>query len=326
MLKDSSSNSPNVSRVQSPCSYRWSFQRIDYFTRQPIGKVHNYTKHEETTFENNFRRGISQIEWSGNITSFSHAAQICENGNMYRVRRDIIQKKNVPRRYKCLALHNSHFVEDTIITDCLALSVNTHITNVIAGILKEGRSIKQELQSIRLVEELQGMADKDSVSIGCQCIKIYTRDSFLPKSLNRFLRKRDRTKIDTLGPFCKILYSQFNKHQPCVDSLIVYRGEWLSGRDLRAYKRGVCKQSYHWLGFTSTSTSYEMAQTFTQNAYFIIRLEKIYNDGRALNIQKHSNFPEEDEVLLRPGVEFSIEKFEYHQSTGVHTFYLTAYI
>jgi hypothetical protein len=104
--------------------------------------------------------------------------------------------------------------------------------------------------------------------------------------------------------------------------LKLYRGEHLRASALRAYKRGNGKGLYQWLGFTSTGRSQKLAEICTRNALFIIRLEKIYNDERALDVRMLSKFEEEDEVLSKPGVEFSIDKFDYDKDLNMHTLFL----
>jgi hypothetical protein len=208
----------------------------------------------------------------------------------------------------------------------LASSVNTSISAVTAGIRFEGGLNNKKLEAENLAKYLEELNETDIEIVGLRCIHLYTRPSFLSGALNKFRPTRDYSKIDTLGPFCKILLSQFNKYQSDIESLKVYRGENLRVRDLRAYKRAKGKESYKWLGFTSTSRDREIARMRMRNAFFIICLDKRYEDGRALHIHKLAQFDEEDEVLFRPGVEFSIDRFEYDEDSKINTFYLTAYI
>lgn len=319
-------NTPNSTRASSQ-SPEWSHQEIDYHTKKPIGPVQLYARDEEVVLEQAFRQQPSMVELGNATISFSEGLHISDDSSIHRVNRSAIKKGKLRQRHKHLAFYNRQIaVEDPIIVDCLAPSIDDSAANIIGGILKEGVLQNLESQARQLVQKLQATDENNNVLIGLAVIKLYTNASFLPESLDKFLRERDYSKVNTLGPFCKLLYAQFNKYQSNVDSLKVYRGDYLCSRDIRAYKRGIGKKSYRWLGFTSTSTSEEVAQKFIQNAYFIIGLEKIYNDGRALYIGKLSNFPDEDEVLLRPGVEFSINKFEYNEETKINTFYLTVYI
>lgn len=277
--------------------------------------------------ERAFHRESSIVELDGALISFSHGLQVSKDNNIYRVNRHMVKRDKLRRRYTHLACYNCQSAyENPFIKDVLDASVDISIANVVAGILKEGSLRNQELKAEDLVRELRGSGKNDTVLSGLECIKIYTSPSFLFKSVNKFLRERDYTKLDILGPYCKLLWSQFNKYKANLNSLKVYRGDDLRAHDLRAYKRGVGKKPYQWLGFTSTSKSEETAKAFRRNTFFIIRLEKVYTDGRALDIQKISDFNEEDEVLLRPGVEFTIEKFEYDENMKINTFYLTAYI
>lgn len=253
--------------------------------------------------------------------------QVCDNEGLHQVYRNIPKVKRLRRRHKSLAFFNPQFdINDPIITCCLEHSVSTSLSALIVGIRKEGSLIGQKLQADNLVKELEKIHEMDSVSIGLRCIHLYTKSSFLFKILNKFLHERDYNKIATLGHFCKILYLQFEKCRTNIDSLKLYRGENLRTHELRAYKRATGKGSYQLRGFTSTSKSKDIAEKFVRNALLIMRLEKRYNDGRALDISKLSQFQEEDEVLLRPGVEFSIDKYEYDENKKVYTFYLVVNI
>jgi hypothetical protein len=133
-----------------------------------------------------------------------------------------------------------------------------------------------------------------------------------------------------LGPFVKLVYSQFGKYRlepDKAESLMVYRGAKLNSAELRAFRRGTGKKSFHWLEFLSTSKRLEVAKLFVKNALFIIRLHKLYGDGRAMEILRISQFDEEEEVLLRPGVEFSIKRCICDdEEKKNYTFHLDVYI
>ncbi|CAF2629424.1 unnamed protein product [Rotaria sp. Silwood2] len=169
--------------------------------------------------------------------------------------------KRLRRRHRCLAFYNAKSsIKDPIITACLDSSVDTSISAVIAGIRFEGRLNGKELEAENLVQNLVNLSETDIQLIGVRCIYLYTRPSFLSGALNKFLRTRDYNKINTLGPFCKVLLSQFNKYPSVFEILRVYRGENLRAHDLRAYKRAMGKGSYQWLGFTSTSRDRQIAE------------------------------------------------------------------
>ena len=319
-------NTPNSPRAGSP-DLQWSREEINGSNQKPTGQVQNYAKDAEMILELYLRQESSTFELGNGLISLSHGMELSENGDTYLVKKKIIQEKSLRRRHKNLAFYSeSSSTRDPIIESCLAINrINSSIGNVLDGILKEGILQKQEARAQNLVQKLQRLDVNDTEAIGLECIRLYTSNSFLSRSLNEFLGQRDYNKLDTLGPYCKLLYSQFEKSRCNVGSLKVYRGDYLSEQDLRAYQRGIGKKSYQWRIFTSTSKNSDLAKIYIDNAYFIIRLEKMYNDGRAIDIQKLSNF-DEDEVLLRPGVEFSIESYECNESKTVHTFYLTAYI
>jgi hypothetical protein len=303
------------------------YRPFSYPSEETIERWYSYPKDEELAIERVYRSQSSEIELNEKLINFDYGMQIDESGNVYPVKRNTPKTRRIRRRHRCLAFYNAKsFIEDPIITSCLAPSVNTSIWALIAGIRHEGSLNRKESEAEDLIQNLKNLKETDTQLIGLRCIYLYTCPSFLAGALNKFLRTRDYSKIDTLGPFCKVLLSQFNQYSSDFESLKVYRGENLRARDLRAYKRAVGKGSYQWLGFTSTSGNREIAEMRIRNAFFIICLEKLYNDGRALSIKKLSEFHEEEEFLFRPGVEFSIDGFEYNENSKIYTFYLTAYI
>jgi hypothetical protein len=108
-----------------------------------------------------------------------------------------------------------------------------------------------------------------------------------------------------------LLFLHFKEYPLQVDNLVVYRGVNLQPEDIRAYQQAAGNGILRWYGFISTSKSRKVAEFYNANTLMEIHLNKRYpNDGRAVDIGVLSQFPEEEEVLLRAGVEFCVEKVE----------------
>jgi hypothetical protein len=237
----------------------------------------------------------------------------------------IRQKWNVEQQSKeSAAFYSSTLSDQTpLISKCLALDANISI--VANGIRHEGAIIGKPIEANYIANELEQAANNDKSIIGLQCIHQYTRSSFLSTSLNRFLCNDDFSKVDILGPYLKLLFLHFKEYPIHVNEMKVYRGVNLSSQDLYAYQQAENKGKFRWFGFASTSKSRKVANFYDTNTLMIITLNKHYaNDGRAVDIAALSQFPEEEEVLLRAGVEFCVEKIELGDEQEKHLLYIKA--
>jgi hypothetical protein len=112
------------------------------------------------------------------------------------------------------------------------------------------------------------------------CAQFYTRNSFLYPRVNRYLREPDHADVETgrnLGLYIGLLresscvwhrQSPVSWHHPKA----VYRGASLPPDVIIDYARHAI-QAVRWQGFTSSSTSVEVALRFQRNALFEISLQ-----------------------------------------------------
>ncbi len=212
-----------------------------------------------------------------------------------------------------------------IITQCL--QVDDSIAAVIAGIRREGTILGQVPTANCIATEVEEKANNDDSMIGLHCMHQYTSPTFLSKSINKFLREEDSSKVETLGPFVKLLFSHFKEFPLKEDNMTVYRDLELDRSQIRDYRRYAGKGTFRWLGFSSTSKRQGVAEHFKGNTLMIIRLKQLYpDDGRAADIENLSWFPQEEEVLLRAGVEFSIEKVVHDREKKKYYICIDAYV
>ncbi|CAF0914966.1 unnamed protein product, partial [Didymodactylos carnosus] len=150
--------------------------------------------------------------------------------------------------------------------------------------------------------------------VGQGCIHLYTMNTFLYSQINRFLREADEAEVETYAPFVRLLHWYFD-HSSSIEihSINVYRGMQLSQPIIEDYKEAAKRgESYRWAGFSSTSRCRDVAEFFGNNTLFIMYLRKLHQkEKKAVDISRYSQFPDEEEVLLKAGVEYTIEKVEY---------------
>jgi hypothetical protein len=89
------------------------------------------------------------------------------------------------------------------------------------------------------------------------------------------LREEDLSKVDTLGPFCDLLWNSLSseglksKYQFTGS---VYRGATLEPEEIDAYRNSIKKAPKEWLGFSSTSKARALAELYSGNTLFIINV------------------------------------------------------
>ncbi|CAF4402512.1 unnamed protein product [Didymodactylos carnosus] len=121
------------------------------------------------------------------------------------------------------------------------------------------------------------------------------------------MRNEDLSKVDTVGAYCNLLYSND------APELTLYHGCTLTNEMIEDHKRTVGKQ-IDWLSFTSTSKSRQQADQF-ENTLFIIHLSGDgYYSGHQKGISSLSNYPQEEELLLQPGVPLYLDKVDYNDN------------
>jgi hypothetical protein len=136
-----------------------------------------------------------------------------------------------------------------------------------------------------------------------------------------------RNKIETLGPFAFLIHyylSYENVHRRT--GTTVYRGAQLTDEMIAEYQQVAqnkdSRRSFQAL--TSCSRNRAKAEQFG-NVLFILN-PKTRTSYRTLNmdISYLSAYPNEEEVLIRPGRSFEIEHVEYDKTKKKHLIYLTS--
>ncbi|CAF2501878.1 unnamed protein product [Rotaria sp. Silwood2] len=202
------------------------------------------------------------------------------------------------------------------------------------GILHEGKLAGKQCEAKWIVQQLEKVKDKTKKEIGECCIYLYSLESFLYKILNQTMRLIGdknhenvwRSKVETLGPFAFLLYyylSYENLNQRT--NTTVYRGAQLTDKMIAEYQyvaqSNDPRRSFQ--AFTSCSRSRAKAEQFG-NALFVLNAEnRISYSTLNMDISFLSAYPEEEEVLIRPGRSFKIESVTFEKTKKKHVIYLT---
>jgi hypothetical protein len=205
----------------------------------------------------------------------------------------------------------------------LDISLPATVEQAAKGIIVEGEKLELFCEAQWLAKQLRKYKHKEQGEICKNCLSLYTRESFLYKLVNKTLREDDRTKIDTLGAFCYLLF-----YCPATEQLmeyhykgLVYRGLNLELSDIEAYKNAINTGYKCWLGFSSTSQNRKKAEGFG-NTLLIIDIKYAID---SLDISSISVFPEEEEVLLSASQLFKVDKVEYNENTKQYEIYISVW-
>jgi hypothetical protein len=172
------------------------------------------------------------------------------------------------------------------------------------------------------------------------CAKLYTKDCYIYRVINTALRGDDRTKLNTLGPYCYLVYNYIGQHvkdylsirhrlqeilHPTESrSMIVYRGDYISRETIEEYRQAAGDNSkyFKWLPFVSTSLDRDVAESFGCNVLYIIELQRYLSNDQFANLKINTYKQSEEEILLRPGVRFRVDKVKFDGVTGRQLVYI----
>jgi hypothetical protein len=199
--------------------------------------------------------------------------------------------------------------------------------------------IVQRLNKVK--DETFGKKDKKRIKkLQDCCVKLYTKDCYIYRVVNTALRDDDRTKLDTLGPYCYLVYNNIGRdlkdylsirhrlrqavHPTESRSMEVYRGDHVSREIIEEYRQaaGDNNKYFKWLSFVSTSLSREVAERFGCNLLYIIELQRHLTNDQFTNLQRYAFIEDEQEILLRPGMRFRVDKVKFDDETGRQLVYI----
>ncbi|CAF5118411.1 unnamed protein product, partial [Rotaria sp. Silwood1] len=107
--------------------------------------------------------------------------------------------------------------------------------------------------------------------------------------------------------------------------MTLYRGDRNSDNAVEEYRRaaGDCSKQFKWLPFVSTSYDRAVAEKFAVDVLYVIEMRSYSsNEDQFTDLTTLSNYSDEKEVLLLPGVQFQVNKLEFDNENGLHLVYI----
>ncbi|CAF4282072.1 unnamed protein product [Rotaria magnacalcarata] len=194
------------------------------------------------------------------------------------------------------------------------------------GIIEEGKYLQKQKEAEHLANMLKAKKNEAMEEVWKCCAYLYSLESFLYKTLNAAMRLVGdkeheqvwRSKIRTLGPFCLLLWDDpFNKKVTTKKTL--YRGADLKPEQITKYE-DMAKNSNEYQSFqafTSCSRNRQKAEEFG-NTLFIMEVLFAF----IANISPISEYTQEEEELITPGVCFRVKSVEFDRTTNKHFIHL----
>jgi hypothetical protein len=196
--------------------------------------------------------------------------------------------------------------------------------------------MKDIIRTLKLIKDETTKKDerKKMKQLQDSCAKLYTKQCFLFRVVNTALRDDDRSKLDTLGPFCYLVYNYVGRHinddlsirhrllqivHPTESkSVIVYRGDHIPREKIEEYREAAGRKDkyFKWLPFVSTSTERDVAETFGLNVLYIIKMQRYLSNDQFTYLNKNTYIESEEEILLRPGARFRVLKVQFDEISG----------
>jgi hypothetical protein len=195
------------------------------------------------------------------------------------------------------------------------------------GIIEEGKKIGEQCKAELMARKLMERKEMGMKEVWKCCAHIYSMSSFLYGKLNETMRLIGseehehiwRSKIRTFGPFCLLLWSNPFEKKPTERGKILYRGAQLSDDLIVAFKDKPRNPTAHgsFQAFTSASRNRNVAE-FYGNVLLIMRMNCAYT----VDLNPLSDFQDEEEELIHPGVCFTVERVESDEANNKHVIYL----
>ncbi|CAM4819386.1 unnamed protein product [Rotaria magnacalcarata] len=250
------------------------------------------------------------------------------------------------------AYHGSKFVRDWLLkftNGKLEVKYDHIFPALIEGLIFEGRNEPRTTvdEIIRMLnsskdESLKADEHKRMKNLQDCCIKLYTKQCFLFRLVNTALRDDDRTKLDTLGPYCYLVYSCIGRpmskqrllqklNRKKSKTMTVYRGDYAPRKMIEEYRQAVGQKDkyFKWLPFVSTSMDRLVAEPLALNVFYIIAIKRYLSMDQYADLEKNTYFESEQEVVLKPGTRFQVTSVVVDDISGrqvVHIKMIPSYI
>ncbi|CAF3334318.1 unnamed protein product [Rotaria socialis] len=194
------------------------------------------------------------------------------------------------------------------------------------GIIEEGKYLQKQREAEHLANMLKAKKNEAMKEVWKCCAYLYSLESFLYKTLNAAMRLVGdkeheqvwRSKIRTLGPFCLLLWDDpFN--EKVTTNKTLYRGADLKPEQITKYEDMAKNPNEYrsFQAFTSCSRNRQKAEEFGNTLFIMEVLFAFIADLSPL-----SEYTQEEEELITPGVCFCVESVEFDRKTNKHFIHL----
>ena len=194
------------------------------------------------------------------------------------------------------------------------------------GITEEGKQIGKQREAEKLANMLREAKNQGIKKVWQRCVYLYSLESFLYKKINEMMQLIGdeeheniwRSKFPTLGPFCLLLWDDpFDTKMKTKTTL--YRGANLSEEQLATYEKMATnpKEYRSFQAFTSCSRNRKKVNKIGNTLFIMNILSAFIADISAL-----SEYPDEEEELVIPGVCFNVQGVEFDKKAKKYLIYL----
>lgn len=194
------------------------------------------------------------------------------------------------------------------------------------GFIVEGRNIGKQVEAKKLASLLLECRERPMTEVWKCCAYLYSLESFLYTTLNTTMRlvgsdgddQTWRSKVPTLGPFSLLLWDNpFNTRTQT--GIELYRAANLTPEQITQYEAIAKKQDEYgsFQGFSSCSRNRTKAEGFG-NALFVMKVVMAF----IADLSKVSEYPDEEELLVTPGVCFRVLSVDFDDKKEKHIIHL----
>lgn len=187
------------------------------------------------------------------------------------------------------------------------------------GIIEEGKMIGKQREAEKLAKTLREKKDKGMKEVWQCSAYLYSLESFLYKTMDEAMRLIGdeeheqiwRSKVRTLGPFSFLLWDDpFDTKMKT--KMTLYRGGNLTDAHFATYEEMAKhpKEYRSFQAFTLCSRNRRKAEEFG-NTLFIMEVLFAFT----ADVSNVSEYPDEEEELVTPGVCFSVQSVKFDKKT-----------
>ena len=342
------SPSTNISTV---VEWMWKSNK-DPWNKSEVAEWSHFSDVENFMIEEAFTAKQAQLVLDDYYIDFKHCVQISTNNKKQQrpIKREVNKRTDkhlreerfigdpiAPvrphgRQYGWISPFIREAIIDLQLTDGKVPSQDETILPMIVekaalGIIEEGKILGKRRVAEWMAQELINQKDKGIKEVWMCCARLYSIEEFLYKKLNEVMRLIGsddheeiwRSKVRTMGPFALLLWDDPINKEPKTSKIKLYRGATLSQAQIDHYQY-LCQHPDEYgsfQAFTSCSINRTKAETFG-NVLFAMEVDY----GFTADLRKISEYPEEDEELVFPGICFTVQRVEYNKINKKHLIYI----